>query len=551
MAQTSTAAPSLLETVAERLRDRIEASAVVPSLEVEDEPIFSSDVLARFYLERSFRPAWIGPHGPLPLADELLGAIDEADREGLHPGDYHLLASRELMDQALAERADGRASEPHLLADLDIALTDAFLVYGAHLAVGRVHPETIDTMWRAQLREIDMVAVLEDALSRGAVRSSLEALLPRHTGYRKLREALARYRDFVARGGWPLVPPGAKLEKGASGERVRLLRARLAITGEVSEERASDTFEDGLDRAVRSFQRRNGLEADGVVGPRTLDALNHTAAERARQIEINLERWRWLPQDLGERHVLVNIPQFELDVVEGDRTVLAMRAVVGRPYRRTPVFTGLMTYLVLSPYWHVPPGIAAADIVPAVRKDTSYLAARNIKVFQGWGADSREVDPFTVDWSAVTGRNLPYHFRQEPGPANALGRVKFMFPNAYHVYLHDTPSRELFDRDRRAFSSGCIRIEKALDLAEYLLRDDRRWSRNAIEAAARRDRETTVLVPRPIPVHLLYWTSWADAEGTVHFREDIYERDARLADALAEPPPTIKSLSRNRPVTNP
>lgn len=545
MAQTSTAPPSLLEAVAERLRDRIEAAAVVPSLEVEDEPVFSSDVLARFYLERSFRPAWVGPDGPLPLADELLRAIDEADEEGLHPEDYHLLASRELMDQALAERAGGRGSTPHLLADLDIALTDAFLVYGAHLAVGRVDPETIDTMWHAQLREIDMVAVLGDAVSTGAVRSSLQALLPRHAGYWKLRDALARYREFVAQGGWPLVPPGAKLEKGAAGERVRLLRARLATTGELSGP-ASPAFEDDLDRAVRSFQRRNGLEADGVVGPRTLTALNHTAAERARQIEINLERWRWLPQDLGERHILVNIPQFELDVVEGDRTVLAMRAVVGRPYRRTPVFTALVTYLVLSPYWHVPPGIAAADILPAVRKDASYLATRNIRVFQGWGADAREIDPSAVDWTGVAARNLPYHFRQEPGPANALGRVKFMFPNTYSVYLHDTPSRELFGRDRRAFSSGCIRIEKALDLAEYLLRDDPRWGRNAIEAAASRGRETTALIPRPIPLHLLYWTSWADAEGSVHFREDIYERDALLAEALAEPPPTVKSLARNR-----
>ena len=257
--------------------------------------------------------------------------------------------------------------------------------------------------------------------------------------------------------------------------------------------------------------------------------------ERIAQIRINLERWRWLPVDLGERHIVVNIAGFRLFVVDSGRTVMTMRAIVGRPYRNTPIFTDVMTYLVFSPYWHVPSGIAGRDILPKIQKDAGYLRANGFQVFRGWDSD-RPIDPGTVAWASLTRANLPYRFRQDPGPQNALGRVKFMFPNDFSVYLHDTPSRDLFNETSRAFSSGCVRVEQPADLAMYLLNDPVGWDRHAIDSAMNQRRERTVRLRASMPVHLLYWTAWAGDDGTLEFPIDIYGRDARLRRALDQAP---------------
>ena len=286
------------------------------------------------------------------------------------------------------------------------------------------------------------------------------------------------------------------------------------------------------------FQRRHGLDADGVVGPATLAALNVPARERVRQIDVNLERWRWLPQDLGRHYILLNIANFELAVVDDSRVTLNMRTVVGRTYRRTPVFSDRVTYMVLNPRWSVPYNIATQDILPKLKADPNYLANMNMKLFEGWGADRRELSQSDVDWSQVTARSFNYHLRQEPGPSNALGQVKFMFPNPFNVYLHDTSARELFARTERTFSSGCIRLERPLDLAEYLLSDNGKWTRADLDRAVASGVEQTVNLSAPMPVHLLYWTAWSETEGPVQFRADIYSRDAPVRDALDEPPPS-------------
>jgi murein L,D-transpeptidase YcbB/YkuD len=320
----------------------------------------------------------------------------------------------------------------------------------------------------------------------------------------------------------------------------------LAVTGELAVTDESDLFDEALEEAVRRFQASHGLESDGAVGRGTLAALNVTAAQRVRQIEVNLERWRWLPQKLGDRYVLVNIAAFHLYVVEGGSSILDMRVVVGRPVRRTPVFSDRMTYLVFNPYWEIPELIAVQDIVPQVRRDLSYLAQMGIKVYQGWGAKAREIDPATINWAtewAVPGpKKFPYRLRQEPGPSNALGRIKFMLPNDHDVYLHDTPARNLFRKEARTFSSGCIRIEKPLELAEYLLQNTPLAAREALEAALASDHNRIVSLPSPLPVHLLYWTSWVDTEGVTHFRQDIYGRDEPLRLALDQPPPAAEQM---------
>ncbi len=525
LAAASAFSASASEDIAFLLRTRLEQPAA--EIAIGDERIHATSALPAFYEERLYRPAWTGE--PLRvLALDLLRALRESALEGLRPEDYHLAKIEQLLDRSREQPA-----EPAVLADLDLLLTDAFLIYGAHLISGRVHPESFDPEWVAVRREVDLLPVLKQALEMRRPRETLRSLLPAHPGYGRLRDALARYRKLAE---WPPVAGESRFD--SVGPDVLALRRRLAASGDLQpDDPGGELFDAALEEAVKRYQTRNGLGADGVVGAKTLKALAVSVAERARQIELNLERWRWLPQDLGRNYVLVNIPDFTLRVVDDGAEVHAMRAVVGRSYRRTPVMSDTIKYLVINPYWEVPHKLAVEDKLPEIRKDPGYLAHQKFHVYQGWGSDEREIDPASVDWQQVDRRNFPYRLRQDPGPLNALGRFKFMFPNKFSVYIHDTPSRELFRRSERAASSGCIRVEAAVDLAEYLLRADPGWSRESIVKAVERMETKTIPLPEPVAVHIEYWTAWVDDAGVTHFREDIYQRDAQLAAALALPPP--------------
>jgi len=526
--------------VRELLRNRIEAAGIPPKITVGEETIYASVMLPLFYQRRIYWLAWSNDNGPLPQVDALIRAIGRADREGLRPGDYHLAKIKATLRETRQNQQRKKPLHPRRLVDLDLLLTDAFLIYGSHLLAGRVNPETIDTEWHANRREADLAEVLQTALDSKTIEETLTNLLPPQKGYIRLREALVRYDEIAAKGGWPMVPEGSKMQKGDRGERVAALRRRLIATDDLRQEQdiEGDIFDDALEQAVRRFQQRHGVDIDGVVGFVTMAELNVPVEERVDQIELNMERWRWLPQDIGQSYLLINIANFELEVIENSKPVMTMRVMVGTPYRRTPIFSAKITYLVLNPYWHIPPKIAIQDKLPLIRKDLNYLVQQNIKVFQGWGTEAKEVDPKTIDWSEVNTKNFNYRLRQEPGPMNALGRVKFMFPNKYNVYLHDTPSRELFAKTMRYFSSGCIRIEKPIDLAGYLLKGDSRWTRENLLDAINMGVEQTVRLPEQVAVHLLYWTAWADEEGYIQFRNDIYGRDKLLKKALQERPLT-------------
>jgi murein L,D-transpeptidase YcbB/YkuD len=536
---SGSAAQNLSDQADELLRARIEAAGGPPQIVVGNELIYASFALPSFYEKRAYRLAWSDDDGPLSQLEALIQAIKGAGQEGLTPADYHLAKIETFVKQVRQNQENRFSPTPRLLVDLDLLATDAFLIYGSHLLAGRVNPETIDPEWIANRRDADFASVLQVALDSNQVEQTLTELLPPQPGYARLKQVLASYKEIAAKGGWPVVPQGPKMQKDDRGERIALLRARLFASGELNAKSTADStlFDEELDLAVRGFQHRYGLDADGTVGPATLEALNVSAQKRVEQIRVNLERWRWLPQNLGERYILVNIANFGLDVIEQTKPIMTMRVVVGKYFRRTPVFSDRMTYLVLSPYWHVPPRIAVEDKLPLIRKNPDYLSQENIKVYQGWDAKTKEIDPKSIDWSQITARNFNYRLRQEPGPKNALGRVKFMFPNKFDVYLHDTPSRELFSKTVRTFSSGCIRIEKPIELAEYLLQKDPQWNRESILDAIDKRIERTVLLPESIPIHLLYWTAWAEEDGTVQFRNDIYGRDKLLCDALAEEPP--------------
>lgn len=512
----------------------MEESAISCKILIDDEMLHACELTQAFYSQRNYHLAWNGLHGPFVFSDSLLAAINSAKHDGLKPDDYHRNEISRRLANLKEDKNNGKPTNLYLLVDLDLLLTDAFFLYASHLLNGRVNPETIDPVWLSvNIEDVDMIQYLEYALDRGGIHKSLQGLLPQLHMYRQLRDGLAQYRAIAWNGGWPMVPEGPELTKGSRGYRVAALKARLMTTGDMPKSAMGEDviFDDSMDVAVKRFQERHGILPDGEVGKGTLQALNLPAEYYVRQIEINMERWRWLPRNLGERHIFVNIADFEMEVVEFDSAVIQMPVVVGKYYRKTPIFSGIMTHLVMNPFWKVPGTIASKDIFPKVKNDRNFLYEKNIKIVKNWN-DEEEIDPETINWQAVRPDSFPYLFRQDPGNDNALGRIKFMFPNKFDVYLHDTPSKQLFKRNVRAYSSGCIRIERPTELAAYLLQGESGWNQKTIEDTLESGAKTLVKLPSPIPVHLFYSTAWMDADGILNFRRDIYDRDERLANAL-------------------
>lgn len=535
------------EPLALRMQKKIEAERQTGRFTCREELICGVADLPLFYARRGFQPAWVSDT-VTPNADALIAAIHAARRDGLRVEDYHLTTIESLLNAFLHSRMPGALPDPALVIDLDLLLTDAFLLLGSHLLSGRVNPETIHSEWVAYNPKINLAGILEASLASGQIESALDRLRPPHAGYARLKAALQHNRDIELLGGWPVLPASLLQHKDAGGP-VALLRLRLLGSGDLEAQvgQAGDRYDDDLETAVRRFQERHGVIPTGRIDELTLAELNVPASARTRQIELNLERWRWISHELGDRYLLVNVADYKLTAVENGQPRWDMRVVVGKDYRSTPVFSADLQYLEINPYWNVPQKLAVEDILPKVKRDPNYLLRKKITVFESWRAGAPEIDPLTVDWSRLSQNNFHYKLRKEPGPSNDLGRIKFIMPNRFAVFLHDTPNRNLFDKHNRSYSSGCIRIEKPIELAEYLLRDDPKWSYQGIRDAIDSERNKIVRLKKPVPVHLLYWTAWVDPEGRVNFRKDIYKRDPPLDLALKERPPR-GDLQAQRPV---
>ncbi len=479
--------------------------------------------LGRFYRARDFAPAWGPGGGGRERGALLVEALASAETHGLEPGRYHLEAIR-------ARRSSGSARDA---IEVELLLTDAFVRYATEIRAGRRIPGYTEPDWAIVAPRFDAVSALTQSLREpGSFAAALASLPPPAPDYRALVAALGRYRALAARGGWPPMPPGALLKPGDEERRVAALRARLAAEDELVSHRADVRYDDLLAEAVRRFQARHGLAVDGIVGPATVEALNVPVTDRIRQIVVNLERWRWLPRELGRHHVVVNVPDARLHVVVDGRPVLTSRVVVGDLRHPTPVVQAWVDAIVLHPRWNVPTSIAVEEVLPRLRENRRYLAENDIVVLE-----RRESDPFglAIDWAAIPADRFPFRLQQQPGPDNPLGRIKLDIPNRFDVYLHDTPTRALFARPVRTASHGCIRVERADDLAVHVLEDEAQgWTRRRLDDALDAGETQRISLTRPLPVYILYWTAFVEPDGSVQFRADVYGRDRRLAAALAE-----------------
>jgi murein L,D-transpeptidase YcbB/YkuD len=517
------AQPAPSDPVAAAIQSRLERDPGTEALAIEGAPIASHVLLPHFYERRRFRAAWADPAD----VDALLGAIRDSGSHGLDPADYHLTALEALHPVI--------ANDPTRSANFDLLATDALFRLAYHLEYGKVDPKSYDPTWNfAQpFPDEDPVDTLQGALDAHRVREAIEQRAPQGWIYERMRSRLAELRQDAAPGGWTRVPEGPTLRVGESGPRVAALRARLAAEDDLAPaDGAADSFDEPLAEAVRRFQTRNGIAVDGAVGSGTLAVLNVPAQVRVEQLRVNLERARWVAQDLPPRFVLVNVPSFEVFLVDDGEIAWRARAQVGREARRTPIFRAEMKYLVLNPTWTVPPGILAHDILSAGADAGAVVKRKGLRVIDASGS---EVDPGSVRWGRYSARNFPYQLRQDPGPTNALGRIKFMFPNPYLVYLHDTPSKAKFEASDRALSSGCIRIEDPFGLADALLGGANGWTRERIDAVVASEKTTTVWLPEPVPVLLLYWTARPTPDGEVRFFRDLYGRDPEVLAGLARP----------------
>jgi murein L,D-transpeptidase YcbB/YkuD len=534
---------SWIEQVSHCIRERLTDKAHQTGLACRGEPIGSARLMSAIYEEHRFEPIWLDAEGLRPTAKVLIRTIMQADREGLRPSDYHLNALQSL----LAEMSAGVLTSDRAAdwADADMLLTDAFLLMSSHLSAGRLNPETLHYDWVIPEKTIDIMKVLNTAVTTAHFDQFIEQLSPDHPGFIHLRAALRRLEAVANQGGWPPIPEGPTLRAGDHGLRVLILRDRLRIGGDLPVQGTSDVselFDDAVLEAVKRFQRRHGLKPDGSVGAQTLAELNIPAQARVRQIALNLERWRWLPHVLGRRYIVVNTAAFGLTAVEDGRAVLRMRVVVGRPARRTPVFSAPVQYMVINPSWTVPPTIAVEDMLPRLIKDAGYLDHQPIKVYYGWNENAAPIDPHTIDWRAYGKNNFPFRLVQEPGSSNPLGRFKFVFPNPFLIYLHDTPNHRAFGKVQRDFSSGCIRVEDARALAAFVLEGDPHWSVGRLRSAVNKGRERVVRIKNPVTVYLLYMTAWVDDNGELQFRKDIYHRDRHLEQALKRTAPALSPL---------
>lgn len=491
-------------------KPHVTAEAVAPLIkqDLENPPVNALDLdsLRLFYGARNDAPVWMDK----AKADAAYAVLAQSADDGLDPKTYH------------ADALQRRHDTPAALAEYDLLLTDGLLKYARDMH-GQVSPNSVESDIALPARQFDAVAALSAALVSGDPSKFLSGLVP-HREYADLKKAYIHYRDIAANGGWPEIPATLKF---TAGEDLPLLRERLGF---------EDNVGDDLEGALKQYQERNGLDADGALGKATIAALNVPASERATQIMLNMERWRWVPA-FAPRYIEVNTAAATLKVIDNGKTVLTSRIIAGKRLSPTPIFFAQVEQVTINPPWNVPNNIARHEMLPKLRRNPGYLAHEHIIILNG-----PSNDPYgtTINWRSISASKFPYTFRQLPGDDNALGYLKLEMPNHFNSYLHDTPSRKLFARYDRHLSHGCMRVQEIQPLASYALTGDVNAGLIQIKSLIESHETKHIALDRKLPVYVLYWTAIADADGNVGFRSDVYGRDAKLLAALSAPHPAGK-----------
>ena len=509
--------------------------------EIEDsigkEPIYTAGYLLDLYRKNQFYPLWTSKDN----IAQLLSAIVACAEEGLIPDDYHLKALTRYGNE-LKEN-----SSPGTLAEYDLLLSDALVLLGQHKRYGKVDPRKVEEKQNleATTPRLSPIDTYLTAIRTGTVRATLDKLSPHHPSYLNLKEALSQYKQLAGKSSWQQVPAGQSLRPGMYDQRVRAIRHRLAVTGEYHPSKGSgesNLYDDHLVAAVKAFQARHHIEPDGVAGKSTISAMNVTLVERINQIRVNLERTRWVIHDMPSSNLIIDIAGFRLQYYHNNQLVWNSKVMVGKPFHQTPVFRSAITYIVLNPTWTPTPDIVKNETVPSIVKDPDFLVKQRLRVFDRNGT---EVDSQSISWQQYQGKYLPYTLRQDSGNDNSLGLIKFLFPNPYHVYLHDTPSKSLFGRTQRAFSHGCIRVQNPLDLGRLILANDtgNPTTIEKMEKILASGKTTTVILKQPLPIYLMYQTTNVQ-DGKILFKHDLYNRDAGILAALNAAPSPLEMTTQ-------
>jgi len=526
-----------------------------------------------FYKMRNYEPVWHNGYTLYGRASDAIRQIENASKEALKSKDYHGDMLTKLYNEINIVYDAKFMSDENFLSQMDLLITDAVLHYAHDLRHGRLNSDKIGIGWNIQKDgKVNFVTRLQKALNEQGVQQFFDQIRPQHAEYEQLMASLAYYQNLQSeKGEWKTTLKSGKLAVGMEEKEVAELRQRLffgetlpqtlndsksSTIGVLKTEVNMDTLRGSFAKIIEledsliltkidsihnpaifdsvvfhklvAFQRQHGIADDGVIGPNTLSVLNAPLKQRIQQIQVALEQWRWMPNEYSDFFVFINIPAYQLDVYKKGKIDLTKKVMVGKPYHKTVIFDNHIRYLDLNPYWTVPYSIASKEILPKLKRNLSYLNRQNMKVFSG----GKVINPYNVNWSKVSSRRFPYTIRQEPGKKNALGTVKFMFPNKYNIYLHDTPSKSLFFKAERAYSHGCIRLDNPVQFAEYLLQDNPKWNAQKIQKVFDSKKNTRVSLGKKIPIYITYFTAWVDDNGVTHFQKDVYGKDKEVMKVL-------------------
>ncbi|EAZ80187.1 L,D-transpeptidase family protein [Algoriphagus machipongonensis] len=531
----------------EEIETRLSKFEEGQSVQIEGKRFQTSDELKSFYKNREFEEVWSKNGKINSTANDFLEELENVKYDGLNPEDYNLALIQEFFEDIKSQQKILKPKSTPELVDLDFLMTDAFFRLAKDLELGKIGPESRGTYWKLEAKEsnTDPLELLNSVAEGEDIEDALASLYPKLDMYSKGREVLKTLYETSERDtlNWKQVSFEQSLKVGDRNQSVPKLRERLQFWGFLDTYETEDEllFDSTMWEGLKKYQIENGMKPDGAIGDLTAGFLNDSPEKLIDIASVNMERMRWLPEiNWDEELVLVNIANYQLDYLDKGDTTLSAKVIVGKEYNESPVFSAPMSYIVFSPYWNIPSSITQDEILPSLKKNKAYLQEKNMEVVSNTG---EVLDPNKVNWKEKDGEEFPFRIRQKPGGSNSLGLVKFMFPNDYNIYIHDTPARSLFQRESRALSHGCIRIQYPDQFAKSLLRD-KKWTTEKISEAMHQENEEVVKLNREVPVLLLYLTFWTDDKGQGHFRPDIYNRDAELLKALRSAP-KAESIERS------